>query len=104
MTAFMIPSNDLYLLGVLNSKVVFYFYLAISSQVRGGYLRYKSQYVKQIPIPQVSANEKEKISKLVQKCLNGQGQNIGHWEAEIDDRVRHLYGLTAHEMAQITGR
>jgi len=35
----------------------------------------------------------------VQKCLDarGQGTGVADWEAEINERVARLYGLTAEE-------
>lgn len=93
MTAFVIPVNDLYLLGVLNSLSVYKYFIEIGAQVRGGYLRFKRQYVEQIPIPNASDTEKETISKLVQKCLDAKGVDCEAWEKEIDDRVAALYGL-----------
>ena len=58
-------SNDLYLLGVLNSLSVYKYFIEIGAQVRGGYLRFKLQCVEQIPIPEASDSEKETISRLV---------------------------------------
>jgi len=43
------------------------------------------------------------IEALVQKCLDAKGQGVEEWETEIDDRVAHLYGLTADEMKIIRG-
>jgi hypothetical protein len=57
-TTYIIPVNDLFLLGFLNSKLVTFFYKHISSSYRGGYLRFIFQYLKNIPIPQI---EKENI-------------------------------------------
>jgi hypothetical protein len=39
----------------------------------------------------------------VQKCLDAKGVGVEEWEAEIDDRVAHLYGLTDEEMKIIRG-
>jgi hypothetical protein len=39
----------------------------------------------------------------VQKCLDAKGVGVEQWEAEIDDRVAHLYRLTAEEMKIIKG-
>lgn len=93
MTAFVIPTNDLYLLGVLNSSSVENFFLEISAEVRGGYLRFKRQYVEQIPIPNAPASERAAISALVQGCLDARGVDCGALEAEINARVAALYGL-----------
>jgi hypothetical protein len=94
-TAYVIPVDDLYLLGLLNSAVVEDFYLTISAQVRGGYVRFFRQYVERIPIPLADLPERRPIDELVQKCLDakGQGPQIAEWEAEIDERVAWLYGL-----------
>ena len=43
------------------------------------------------------------IEALVQKCLDAKGVGVEQWEAEIDDRVAHLYGLTDEEMKIIRG-
>ena len=60
-------------------------------------------YISQIPIPDASSSERKIISCLAQKCLDAKGQNIAHWEAEINDRVAHLYGLTPEEIKIIEG-
>ncbi len=92
-TAYIIPVNDLYLLGVLNSNAVEEFYIELSAQVRGGYLRFIRQYVEQIPIPTAPESERQTIAALVQKCLNAKGIGCEAWEQEINARVAALYGL-----------
>jgi hypothetical protein len=94
-TAYILPTSDLFLLGLLNSTPVEEFYLTISAQVRGGYVRFFRQYVERIPIPLASPADKRPIEDLVQKCLDakGQGPQVAEWEAEIDERVAWLYGL-----------
>jgi hypothetical protein len=49
-TVYFISSDSPYLVGILNSKLITYFYTASSAQIRGGYLRFFQQYVEQIPI------------------------------------------------------
>jgi len=95
----------LYLLGVLNSSSVLGFYVELSTQVRGGYLRFFTQYVEQIPIPDASSADRVAITSLVQKCLDakGQGPEVAAWEAEINTHVARLYGLTEAEVADIDG-
>ena len=39
----------------------------------------------------------------MQKCLDAKGVGVEEWEAEIDDIVAHLYGLTEDEMKIIRG-
>lgn len=38
------------------------------------------------------------------KCLDAKGQNVAQWEAEIDQIVARLYGLTDAERAIIEGK
>ena len=93
-TTFLIPVADLYLLGLLNSSAVENFFIEVGATVRGGYLRFKRQYVEQIPIPNAPAADREAIAELVQKCLDAKGVGCEEWEAEIDGRVAALYGLS----------
>jgi adenine-specific DNA-methyltransferase len=51
----------------------------------------------------VSEPDRLAIEALVQKCRDAKGVDVIEWEAEIDDRVAHLYGLTDEEMKIIRG-
>jgi type I restriction-modification system DNA methylase subunit len=95
--AFIIPTNDLYLLGVLNSTHIWN-YLKTACSVLGdadssGRLELRSIYMSKVPIPKASEIEQKAISKLVQKCLNTKGVGCEAWEKEIDIRVAKLYGF-----------
>lgn len=100
---FIIPSASRYLLGLLNSKIIWFFLHEIAPKLQGGALMLQTSYIKQIPIPTAPEAEHLAIEALVQKCLDAKGQGVEEWEAEIDDRVAHLYGLTAEEMKIIRG-
>lgn len=102
-TCYFIPAKEPWLCGLLNSQVVEWLYSQISNKVRGGYLRAFTEYIKQIPVPNASEADQNSIASLVQKCLNAKGQGVSDWEAEINERVQHLYGLTAQEMKIIKG-
>ena len=60
-------------------------------------------YLEKIPIPKASQTDRLAIEALVQKCLDAKGVGVEEWEAEIDDRVAHLYGLSEEEMKIIRG-
>ena len=92
-TGYFFASDDLFVLGVLNSRAVTDYYIEKSAQVRGGYLRFFSQYVERIPIPSASEAERQAIAALVQKCLDAKGVECQTWESEINARVEALYGL-----------
>ncbi len=91
--AYIIAVDDLYLLGVLNSKLVWEYLKITCSELLGKSLELRSIYMNKIPIPNASTTEREAISKLVQKCLDAKGVNCEAWEKEISDRVTALYGL-----------
>ncbi|MCH9056647.1 Eco57I restriction-modification methylase domain-containing protein [Synechococcus sp. PCC 6716] len=103
-TCYFIPTEELWLCGLLNSSIVEWFYARVSNSVRGGYLRAFSAYIKEIPIPLASPTDKSRIEALVQQCLAAQGKDVAAYEAEIDDIVARLYGLTEAERAIIAGR
>ena len=108
MTAFFMPSNDLYLLGILNSSIAWkYFSLTaavLGDADKGGRIRLKRQYVRKLSVPKASSTNKIAIEKLVQKCLDAKGQNCEKWEAEIDQIVAKLYGLTKEEIEIVEGK
>ena len=67
--------QEMWLLGLLNSKVVFWFYTKTSTQIRGGFVRFIAQYVSQIPIPSIKPAQKASISKLVNQILAAKHTN-----------------------------
>ena len=102
-TCYFIPTEEAWLCGLLNSQTIEWFYSKISNTVRGGYLRAFSNYIKQIPIPHAPPIEREAIAALAQQCLaaKGQGAQVAEWEAEIDERVGRMYGLSADDLKAI---
>jgi len=107
MTAFFIPSDDLYLLGILNSSIAWKYFSLTASVLgdadKGGRVRLKRQYVRKLSIPNPSEQSKKTIERLVQKCLNAEGQDCEKWEKEIDEIVTKLYGLKKEEIAIVGG-
>jgi type I restriction-modification system DNA methylase subunit len=116
-TAYIIPVDDKFLLGILNSTLVQYYYSKISSSIRGGYLRFIRQYLETIPI---STNGKFKVEIvrlvgfLVQLNQNLQTEKlpanieqiktrIAHSEEKIDQLVYELYQLTPEEVKIVEG-
>jgi hypothetical protein len=91
-----------YILGILNSALVTFWYRINfkALTLAGGYLRINNNEIGSIPIPEASPPERTAILALVQKCLDarGQGARMADWEAEINERVYCLYGLTKEEI------
>ncbi len=102
-TLYLLPTKEMWLLGLFNSKAVFWFYTKTSTQIRGGFVRFIAQYVSQIPIPNIKPAQKALISKIVDQILDAKradpDADVSTLEDEIDQQVYSLYNLTAEEVA-----
>ncbi len=118
-TAYILPTDDLFLLGVLNSNLLTYIYKQLSAIFRGGYLRFIYQYLIQLPIIRMDENnpidllKKNQITFLAQQMLSlyenltatfnsriraQLQQQIDASDKQIDALVYELYGLTQEEI------
>ena len=92
--------------GLLNSRVVEWFYSQASNQLTGDYLRARSRYMQQIPIPNLTSTQKSLIGKIVDYLIFLQGQPttsgkdlahardfimLGYFERIIDGLVYDSY-------------
>ncbi len=119
-TCYFIPSDDMYLLGLLNSQLLFYYFSHIAVQRRGGYFEYLTQYVTQLPIATHPSGSPEAlaVSNLVERMLSLHQQlaaaktpnekthlqrQIEATDREIDRLVYELYGLTEEEIKIVEG-
>lgn len=103
-----IPSNDLYLLGVLNSKATDFFFKAIGAKLKDAFFEYKPKHVSQLPIPAATAAQQAEIAALVETILAARAADAtadtATTEAQIDAIVAGLYGLTPAEAAVVAGQ
>ena len=67
--ASLLPTNELWILGVLNTKAVSWFYARTSPQIRGPFLKFTPRYVSQIPIPDMEQEQRALIHKIVEYIL-----------------------------------
>jgi hypothetical protein len=130
-TVYFIPLNDLYLLGILNSKLIFSYFKRIASVLgdpdKGGRLRWFRQDVLKIPIRKIDfENQSDKemhdhMVNLVEVMLTLQKERqslrpeehldyvrtverkIQELDDEIDQLVYRLYGLTEEEIKIVEG-
>ncbi|MEA5536906.1 Eco57I restriction-modification methylase domain-containing protein [Crocosphaera sp. XPORK-15E] len=108
-----INESVLYILGLLNSNVLDFYMKSISTPIRGGYFRYFTQFIEQLPITRINLSNPNKKSKhddivnLVNKILEIKRQNpkanTTELEREIDEIVYELYGLNEEEIRIIEG-
>ena len=105
-TCYLIPTTETWLCGLLNSRVVEWFYSQTSNQLTGEYLRARSRYMQQIPIPDLTSAQKGMIGKIVDYLIYLQGQPttsggdlahsrdfimLGYFERIIDGLVYESY-------------
>ena len=67
--ASLLPTSELWILGVLNTRAVSWFYARTTPQVRGMFLKFTSRYVSQIPIPDMEPEQRALIDKIVEYIL-----------------------------------
>jgi len=101
-TTYNLTTNSRYILGLLNSSLIEYFYKSIANTLGNNVFRFFSQYIKQIPIPDISEELQNPIINLVNQILDTKKANpqadTTTLEAEIDQLVYELYGLTEEEI------
>ena len=123
-TAYLIDRDDKYLLGILNSKLIEFYFGLISAKFRGGYYRFIPIYINHLPIRTINFdNPKEKamhyrLVTLVDRMLGLNKKRhtlpaasqrevvereIAVTDERIDDLVYELYGITKGERAIIEG-
>jgi len=68
-TCYFIPTQPKWMIALLNSATVEWFYSLIANKVRGGYLRAFSDYIKQIPIPEITFEQQSVLETLVNYLL-----------------------------------
>ncbi|HQP57322.1 MAG TPA: TaqI-like C-terminal specificity domain-containing protein, partial [Syntrophorhabdus sp.] len=104
-TTYIMASDSEYLLGVLNSKLLTFMFSKTSSEISGGFFRWKRQYMEHLPIFPATTPQKPPITERVRKILaDPDSPATPRLESEIDDLVYKLYGLTKDEIALVEGQ
>jgi hypothetical protein len=96
-----------FLLGVLNSAVIRFFWQNKFRDDRKTFPKIKGEYLKLLPLPRASPGMQSAIVKLVEKVVAAKQANpaadTSALEREIDQQVYALYGLTPEEIAIVEG-
>ena len=105
--------NSAYLLGLLNSLLLRWFFPHISAPFRGGFRSANKQFLTQLPIRLLKLSDvaervkHDAIVELVERILSAKAgdpaADTSALEREIDRRVYELYGLTEEEIAVVEG-
>ncbi len=115
-----VQESPKYLLGLLNSRLLDFHLKRTSTTLRGGFFRYFTQFVEQLPIRRIDFSTKadmaahDRMVRLVDSMLalhrqlatiNSEAQRVAvqrqieATDAEINRLVYELYGLTDEEIA-----
>ncbi|MEA2020775.1 MAG: TaqI-like C-terminal specificity domain-containing protein [Patescibacteria group bacterium] len=102
-----IQHSYLGLLGILNSKLLWFFIKTTGYVLRGGYYTFSSKYLEPFPLPQLDRQTAKKIEPLVDKIIKKKKQNSNSntkdLETQIDQLVYKLYNLTPEEIGIVEG-
>jgi len=117
-----VPETPKYILGLLNSKVLDFYLKQVSTTLRGGFFRYFTQFIEQLPIRTINfddpadAARHDKMVALVERMLalhrklaaatvppdkTLYQRQIEATDRQIDALVYELYGLTEEEVGVI---
>jgi len=127
-TTYFIPLRDLYLLGLLNSRLGHFYFSSVCAGLEGHgetYLRFFGQYLEGFPVRKIDLatpgdealhdrmmalvermldlNKKKHSGKLAPSELDRVDREIAATDAEIDELVYELYGITDQEVKIIEG-
>ena len=105
-TAYILPTDDLSLLAILNSRIVDWYaryrFQCLNDPWAGGSPRFIFQYMTRVPIPDRTATQKAELSRLVEQILaDPESKDVPEFEKEIDELLYQLYGLSQTEIALI---
>ena len=94
-----------YLLAVLNSSLMDWYFRLIGVERAGGYYEYKPMFIRRLPIPKIDAEAQRPFIALVDRILAAKAadpqSDTSELEEEIDWQVYDLYDLTDEEVTVI---
>jgi hypothetical protein len=96
-----------FVLGLLNSNLLNWYWKRVSTPLRGGYYRYFKQFIEQLPIATASPEQKKTMERLVDRVLAAKQRDaeadVSALEREMNQLVYALYGLTPEEIQTVEG-
>ncbi len=119
---YIIPKNDFYLLGILNSKIMMFFFETKIPKLRGGFFEPSFVFMKDFPVRKIDVSNTTDVKKhdqmvaLVTRMLELHkrtpatpqesehvARDIASTDRQIDRLVYELYGLTEEEIKIVEG-
>jgi hypothetical protein len=123
-----LPTDSLFLLGILNSSLSQFFFASICARLEGAgecYYEFRAQFVERFPVCQLDINKKsdkarhDRMVEMVEQMLALNKQlavtNTAHektalqrqidaTDSQLDQLVYELYGLTEEEIRIVEGK
>jgi hypothetical protein len=96
-TVWMLPTDDLVLLAILNSSVYAWFARRRFPPALNGAVRPKLEYIRTLPIPTATRTQRAAIETLVERRLAGDDL-----DAELDVAVCDLYALSRADCKRVS--
>jgi len=95
-----ISVSILYVLALLNSKLLHYYYANIykGTHVAGGYLHYLVGYLNSLPIAQPTQKQEKYLIELVKILLKCKDAEFNRIDREIDKSIYEIYHLKENEI------
>jgi hypothetical protein len=123
---FILPTDSLFILGLLNSKMAFFYFKIFCAELEGEndrYLEFRAQYVREFPVRVINFSNPDDVARhdrmleLVQSMLDLHklasagtdhdktllARQIEATDRQIDMLVYELYGLTEEEIGIVEG-
>lgn len=104
-TGWFISSSDLYLLGILNSALAWWYLRQTAAQLGNVAFRMKKIYLEVLPVVVPDAPTRARIEQTVKRLtaqpFAGSTLQRSQWEAQLNTEIYRLYGLGADEIALI---
>ncbi|HTS10417.1 MAG TPA: TaqI-like C-terminal specificity domain-containing protein [Candidatus Eisenbacteria bacterium] len=97
-TCYFIPTVEQWLTGLLNSSAVEWFYSQVSNRIRGGYLRAFSDYMRLVPIPSASEEQRLTVSRLVTYLVLLSTEDEGGTQRLAKDYLEQLVNGLVYEL------
>jgi predicted transcriptional regulator len=94
----LIVPSEKYLLAILNSKLADFFIRNLGVSRSGGYFEYKPMFIQEFPAIILQGAQKSYLESMVDQITTDVADKQCV-EAEIDNAIFAMYGLTAEEVA-----
>lgn len=107
-TSICVTSEPYFLVGILNSKLMWWLIQRTASAKQNGFYEFKPMYVTPLTIASASPQQQKQITELVDEILSMKREdpnaNTEKLEREIDALVYRLYELTDDEIRIVEGK